>query len=84
MPLTDLIGTRRSLRFAREVKSLLADRLRINQVDGQGVDEITVYRERGVMVSDAGYEERFALFWIFDGFMKHEDLVFDAALKGQP
>lgn len=66
-----------------DVKLQLAKSLKTNQVAGISIDDIEVYRERGILVIDARYELRFPLFWIFDGVMKFEDLLFESDQKGQ-
>ena len=67
-----------------DVKLQLAKLLKNNQVTGISIDDIEVYRERGIIVIDARYELRFPLFWIFDGVMKFDDLLFESDQKGQP
>jgi len=47
-------------------------------------EDIAVYKERGVVVIDANYEKRFALFWILDGVLKFEDLKVETAPTGRP
>ena len=58
-----------------DLKMRLAKLLNTNQVYDLSVDNIKVYRERGVIVIDARYEKRFPLFWILDGVMNFDDLV---------
>jgi len=66
-----------------DVKLQLAKLLKTNQVTGINIDDIEVYRERGIIIIDARYELRFPLFWIFDGVMKFDDLLFESDQKGQ-
>ena len=61
----------------------LAKLLNTNQVYDISVDNIKVYRERGVIVIDARYEKRFPLFWILDGVMKFDDLVVETTQAGR-
>ena len=49
----------------------------------KSIDQIEVYRERGVVVIDANYEKRFPLFWILDGVMRFDDLVVETRPTGQ-
>ena len=58
-----------------DLKVRLAKLLNTNQVYDTSIDQIEVYRERGVVVIDASYEKRFPLFWILDGVMRFDDLV---------
>ena len=66
-----------------DVKLQLAKLLKTNQVTGININDIEVYRERGIIIIDARYELRFPLFWIFDGVMKFDDLLFESDQKGQ-
>ena len=61
----------------------IAKLLKANQVDDTSIDEIEIYRDRGFIVVDANYEERFPLFWILDGVMKFDDLVIKTKSKGR-
>jgi len=66
-----------------DLKMRLAKLLNTNQVYDISVDNIKVYRERGVIVIDARYEKRFRLFWILDGVMKFDDLVVETTKAGR-
>ena len=66
-----------------DLKMRLAKLLNTNQVYDISVDNIKVYRERGVIVIDARYEKRFPLFWILDGVMKFDDLVVETTKAGR-
>ena len=66
-----------------DLKVRLAKLLSTNQVYSTSVDDIEVYRERGVVVIDANYEKRFPLFWILDGVMKFDDLIVETGPTGQ-
>lgn len=66
-----------------DLKARLAKLLNTNQVYDTSIDQIEVYRERGVVVIDANYEKRFPLFWILDGVMRFDDLVVETRPTGQ-
>ena len=66
-----------------DLKVRLAKLLNTNQVYDTSIDQIEVYRERGVVVIDASYEKRFPLFWILDGVMRFDDLVVETRPTGQ-
>ena len=65
------------------LRSRLATLLETNQVRGEEINDITIYRERGVIVVDARYEARFPLFWILDGVMVFADLVIETTPVGR-
>jgi len=67
-----------------DLKVRVAKLLNTNQVYDVSIDDIKVYRERGVIVIDANYEKRSALFWILDGVLKFEDLKVETAPTGRP
>ena len=67
-----------------DLRVRIAKLLNTNQVYDTSIDEIEVYRERGVVVIDANYEKRFSLFWILDGVIVFDDLVVETASKGRP
>ena len=67
-----------------DLRVRIAKLLNTNQVYDTSIDEIEVYRERGVVVIDANYEKRFPLFWILDGVIVFDDLVVETASKGRP
>ncbi|WP_435215325.1 DUF4845 domain-containing protein [Luminiphilus sp. nBUS_16] len=68
--------------FDPETQSAIEIRARINkllqtsQVDVIDASDIKIYRERRNIVIDANYEVRFPLFWIVDGVMNFDDLIF--------
>ena len=66
-----------------DLKARLSKLLNTNQVYDTSIDQIEVYRERGVVVIDANYEKRFPLFWILDGVMRFDDLVVETRPTGQ-
>ena len=66
-----------------DLKARLAKLLNTNQVYDTSIDQIEVYRERGVVVIDANYEKRFPLFWILDGVMRFDDLVVETRPTGR-
>lgn len=66
-----------------QLKNRLAALLVTNQVRGIEIDDIAIYPERGVIVVDARYETRFPLFWILDGVMQFDDLVFETTPVGR-
>ena len=66
-----------------DLKVRLAKLLNTNQVYDTSIDDIEVYRERGVVVIDAKYEKRFPLFWILDGVMKFDDLIVETGPTGR-
>ena len=59
-----------------EIRTRIRKLLQTSQVDVIDVGDIEIYRERGKIVIDATYEVRFPLFWIVDGVMSFEDLIF--------
>jgi len=67
-----------------DLKLRLAKQFNSNQIYDVSAENIAVYRERGVVVIDANYEKRFALFWILDGVLKFEDLKVETAPTGRP
>jgi uncharacterized membrane protein len=66
-----------------DLKVRLSKLLNTNQVYDTSIDDIEVYRERGVVVIDANYEKRFPLFWILDGVMKFDDLIVETGPTGR-
>ena len=66
-----------------DLKNRLAKLLNTNQIYDTSIDQIEVYRERGVVVIDASYEKRFPLFWVLDGVMKFDDLVVETVPAGR-
>lgn len=62
-----------------DLRTRLSKLLKTNQVYGTSIDDIRIYRERGVIVIDASYEKRFPLVWILDGVMKFDDLIVETS-----
>lgn len=62
-----------------DLRLRLSKLLTTNQIYDTTIDDIRIYRERGLIVIDANYEKRFALIWILDGVMKFDDLVVETA-----
>ncbi|MBT6265912.1 MAG: DUF4845 domain-containing protein [Halieaceae bacterium] len=59
-----------------EVRTRIRKLLQTSQVYVIDAEDIEIYRERNKIVIDANYEVRFPLFWIVDGVMNFEDLIF--------
>jgi hypothetical protein len=59
-----------------EVRTRIRKLLQTSQVYVIDAGDIEIYRERNKIVIDANYEVRFPLFWIVDGVMNFEDLIF--------
>ena len=66
-----------------DLKVRLAKLLSTNQIYDSSIDVIEGYRERGALIIDANYENRFPVLWILDGFMKFEDLIVETASTGR-
>ena len=62
-----------------DLRTRLGKLLSTNQIYDTRIEEIAIYRERGVIVIDASYEKRFPLFWILDGVIVFVDLVAETA-----
>ena len=62
-----------------DLRTRLGKLLSTNQIYDTRIEEIAIYRERGVIVIDASYEKRFPLFWILDGVIVFDDLVAETA-----
>jgi hypothetical protein len=62
-----------------DLRTRLSKLLKTNQVYDTSIDDIRIYRERGVIVIDASYEKRFPLVWILDGVMKFDDLIVETS-----
>ena len=58
-----------------DLRTRLGKLLTTNQTYDTRIESIAIYRERGVTVIDASYENRFPLFWILDGVIVFDDLV---------
>ena len=61
---------------ALEIRTRIRKLLQTSQVDVIDANDIEIYRERRKIVVDANYEVRFPLFWIVDGVMTFDDLIF--------
>ena len=59
-----------------EVRTRIRKLLQTSQVYAIDAEDIEIYRERSKIVIDANYEVRSPLFWIVDGVMNFEDLIF--------
>jgi hypothetical protein len=59
-----------------EIRTRIRKLLQTSQVDVIDAGDIKVYRERRNIVIDANYEVRFPLFWIVDGVMDFDDLIY--------
>ena len=66
-----------------DLKVRLANLLSTNQIYDTSIDDIEGYRERGALIIDANYENRFPVLWILDGVMKFEDLIVETASTGR-
>ena len=60
-----------------------ANLLTTHQINDTTIQDIRIYRERGVIVIDANYENRFSLVWILDGVMKFDDLIVEIGPAGR-
>ncbi len=61
---------------ATEIRTRIRKLLQTSQVDVIDASDVEIYRERRKIVIDANYEVRFPLFWIVDGVMDFDDLVY--------
>lgn len=59
----------------QDIRVRLAKLLNTNQVYDIKIEDIEVYRDKGMVVIDATYEVRFPLIWILDGVMVFDQLV---------
>ena len=57
--------------------------LTTHQINNTTIQDIRIYGERGVIVIDANYENRFSLVWILDGVMKFDDLIVETGPAGR-
>ena len=62
-----------------DLRMRLGKLLTTNQIYDTRIEDIAIYRKRGVIVIDASYEKRFPLFWILDGVIVFDDLVAETA-----
>jgi hypothetical protein len=88
MTVKDLISRGASEHDARtdtipDLRTRLAKLLTTNQINDTTIEDIRIYRERGVIVIDANYENRFSLVWILDGVMKFDDLIVETDPAGR-
>lgn len=88
MTVKDLISRAASEHDARtdtipDLRTRLAKLLTTNQINDTTIEDIRIYRERGVIVIDANYENRFLLVWILDGVMKFDDLIVETGPAGR-
>ena len=58
------------------VKTRIRKLLKTSQIYAIKAEDVKVYRDKNDVVLDANYETRFPLFWIVDGVMVFDDLVF--------
>ena len=58
------------------VKTRIRKLLQTSQIYVIKAEDVKVYRDKNDVVVDANYETRFPLFWIVDGVMVFDDLVF--------
>ena len=61
---------------ATEIRTRIRKLLQTSQVDVIDAGDIKIYRDRRNIVIDANYEVRFPLFWIVDGVMDFDDLIY--------
>ena len=62
-----------------DLRTRLGKLLTTNQIYDIPIEDIAIYRERGVIVIDASYEKRFSFFWILDGIIVFDDLFAETA-----
>ena len=58
------------------VKTRIRKLLKTSQIYAIKAEDVKIYRDKNDVVLDATYETRFPLFWIVDGVMVFDDLVF--------
>ena len=58
------------------VKTRIRKLLKTSQIYAIKAEDVKIYRDKSGVVLDANYETRFPLFWIVDGVMVFDDLVF--------
>ena len=58
------------------VKTRIRKLLQTSQIYVITAEDVKVYRDKNDVVVDANYETRFPLFWIVDGVMVFDDLVY--------
>ena len=84
LTVTDLIARvpaeqNRQTDTVTDLRTRLGKLLTTNQIYDTRIEDIAIYRERGVIVIDASYEKRFPLFWILDGVIVLDALVAETA-----
>jgi len=60
----------------RQIRTRTGKLLRTSQVYAIKAEDVEIFRDNGDVVVDATYEVRFPLFWIVDGVMYFDDLVY--------
>lgn len=60
----------------RQIRTRIGKLLRTSQVYAIKAEDVEIFRDNGDVVVDATYEVRFPLFWIVDGVMYFDDLVY--------
>ena len=60
----------------RQVKTRIRKLLKTSQIYAIKAEDVKIYRDKNDVVLDANYETRFPLFWIVDGVMVFDDLVY--------
>ena len=58
------------------VKTRIRKLLKTSQIYAIKAEDVKIYRDKNDVVLDANYETRFPLFWIVDGVMVFDDLVY--------
>ena len=58
------------------VKTRIRKLLKTSQIYAIKAEDVKIYRDKNDVVLDANYETRFPSFWIVDGVMVFDDLVF--------
>ena len=61
---------------SRQIRMRIGKLLRTSQVYAIKAEDVEIFRDKGDIVVDASYEVRFPLFWIVDGVMYFDDLVY--------
>ena len=62
------------------IKTRIRKLLQTSQIYVIKAADVEIYRDKGDIVVDGSYETRFPLFWIVDGVMVFDDLVFRKAV----
>ena len=61
------------------LRTRLGKLLTTHQIYDTRIEDLAIYRERGVIMIDASDEKRFPLLWMLDGVIVLDDLVAEAA-----